>query len=323
MEGGIVLLPHGDRLAHSNIGAAGDATLDVLWEAMGGHLAIPLDAILGLIINPPRELDAIDALEGRIRAEPRTAEQLWLANGDKLDGLFAGLTDKQVAFQPPAGRVALPRSGVVAIGFNPAQVVEQAPSGPYLEWQLLDGSRVGLGQTRVERGQVIGQARFGGEVRFPVGEVARARVLNGSVTYLSDREADKVVYEPYLGPTRPYRRDASVTGPPLRLAGQNLWTGGWARRAGPCSPTASTRRRSGFRPSSGWTTAAGPLGNVQFRVLVDGKPRYESPPMGAGDAPRAVDVAVAGGKILILTTEFGERGDVQDSGDWAEARIIQ
>jgi hypothetical protein len=41
------------------------------------------------------------------------------------------------------------------------------------------------------------------------------------------------------------------------------------------------------------------------------------------DAPKAVDVDLAGAKLLILTTEFGDRGDVRDLADWVEARIIR
>jgi len=322
VEGGIVLLPRGDRLTRCVIKAAGDTTLSVLWESTGGTLAVPLDGMIGLILDPPKGVDAVDAFEARVRGETRAAEQLWLANGDKLDGLFAGLTDKQVMFQPPTGRVALARPAVTAIGFNPAQVVEQDLSGPFYEWLLLDGSRLGLGQTRIDHGLVVGQTRFGVEVRIPLGEVARIRVLNSSVVYLSDRDADKVVYESYLGPTRPYRRGASVVGPALRLGGQT-----YDRGLGTQSRTLLAYRldpkAKRFQALVGLDDAAGPLGNVVFKVLVDGKPRYESPSMGAGEAPRAVDVALEGGKVLILTTEFGERGDVQDSGDWVEARIVR
>jgi len=113
-----------------------------------------------------------------------------------------------------------------------------------------------------------------------------------------------------------------VVGPALRLGGQT-----YDRGLGTQSRTLLAYRldpkAKRFQALVGLDDAAGPLGNVVFKVLVDGKPRYESPSMGAGEAPRAVDVALEGGKVLILTTEFGERGDVQDSGDWVEARIIR
>ena len=45
--------------------------------------------------------------------------------------------------------------------------------------------------------------------------------------------------------------------------------------------------------------------------------------MSVRDTPRAIDVDVTGARFLILATEFGERGDVQDLADWVEARIIR
>ena len=42
--------------------------------------------------------------------------------------------------------------------------------------------------------------------------------------------------------------------------------------------------------------------------------------MSIRDTPRPVDVDVAGGNVLILVTEFGDRGGVRDFADWVEAR---
>ena len=318
---GIVLLPRGDRLAHCMIGVARDTALEFQSFSLG-NVAVSFDSLVGVILEPPSDVDVAAALEAKVRDEPHDAERLWLANGDKVDGLFAGITDKQVLIQPPNGPVALPREGVVALGFNPTQVVDQTPPGPFFEWLLVDGSRFGLTQTRIDQGQVVGPTRFGAEVRFPVGEVARVRVLGSTVDYLGDRDVDKVVYEPYLGPTRPYRRDLSVLGTSLRLGGQ-VYDRGLGTQSRTLLAYRLDPRARRFQATVGLDDAAGPLGNVVFKVLIDGKPRYESPAMGAGDAPKTVDIDLEGGKVLILITEFGERGDVQDSGDWAEARLIR
>ena len=60
-----------------------------------------------------------------------------------------------------------------------------------------------------------------------------------------------------------------------------------------------------------------------FRVLTDRNPRFTSPPMNCRDAPLAIDIDLSEAKLLILITEFGERGDVRDLADWVEARIIR
>ncbi len=78
-----------------------------------------------------------------------------------------------------------------------------------------------------------------------------------------------------------------------------------------------------FQALVGVDERAGPLGSVVFRVLVDGNERFKTPAMTDHDSPRGIDVDVAGGKYLILATEFGDRGDVRDLADWVEARMIR
>jgi hypothetical protein len=320
-EGEIVLFPDGDRLAHAKVGQAGEFNLGVRSTALE-ELSIPLDGILGLIFDPPSDPSAADALVARVRAEPRESELLWLANGDKLPGSLVGLDDKKVSFQSATGKLELPRSGVVALGFAQGQVDYRRPAGPYLELTLLDGSRLGVTGVRMERGQVVATTRFKAEVRLPIGELAQAHALNASVVYLSDRETSGTIYEPYIGPTRPYRRNATVSGEVLRLGGRAFDRGlGTQSRTLLAYKLEPGSKR--FQALIGLDDRAGPLGNVVFKVRADDKILYESPPMAAGEAPKLVDVDLAGARILILMTEFGERGDVQDHADWVEARIIR
>ena len=315
----IVLFPDGDRLTHCKIGQAGEFNLGVQSTAFD-DLAIPLDGILGLILEP--DPATADALVARVRAEPRDSELIWLANGDKLAGLFAGLDEKKLSFQPPTGKMELPRPGVVALGFAPGQVIYRRPDGPFFELTLVDGSRIGVTGVRVDRGRVVATTRFKAEVRLPIGELAQIHALNASVVYLSDREASGTIYEPYLGPTRPYRRNATVSNEVIRLGGiaydRGLGTQSRTLLAYKLEP--GSKR---FQALIGLDDRAGPLGNVVFKVRVDDKIRYESPPMASGETARVVDVDITGAKFLILMTEFGERGDVQDHADWAEARIIR
>jgi hypothetical protein len=319
----IVLFPDGDRIMRCKVGKTSDFTLAVHSAALE-DLAIPLDALLALILRPPADPSAVDALVARVRAEPRDSELVWLANGDKLLGQFAGLDEKKLIFQSTTGKLELPRtdSGVVALGFAQGQVSYRRPTGPFLELTLTDGSRLGVTKARVERGQVVGTTRFDAEVRLPIGQLALVHALNGPVAYLSDRETTGVIYEPYVGPTRNYRRNATVASEVLRVGGRP-----YDRGLGTQSRTLLIYKlepgAKRFQATVALDDRAGPLGSVVFKVRVDGTIRYESPTMTAGEPPRSIDVDLAGGKALILMTEFGDRGDVQDHADWIEARIIR
>jgi hypothetical protein len=79
-----------------------------------------------------------------------------------------------------------------------------------------------------------------------------------------------------------------------------------------------------FQATIGLDDRAGPLGSVVFRVLVDRKQeRFASPTMTSRDVPKAIDVDIAGARVLILEVDFGDRGDVRDHADWVEARVIR
>jgi len=320
-EGSLILLPEGDRLYRTVLGAATETMLEVQSYSLG-NVAIPLESLLGLVLTRPADPGEFDALLWRVRTEPRTSEVVWLANGDRLTGGFLGLTDKQVKFQAANGQIALDRPGIVALGFDPGLAIYPKPEGDFLELTMADGSRLGVTNPRIEQGQVVASTRFGATIRLALGELVRVNARTASVSYLSDREATASQYVGYVGPTRPYRRDTTVDGHPLRLAGQTYDRGlGCQSRTLLAYRLATGDRR--FQALVGLDDGAGPLGSVVFRVLIDGRERYASPPMSVRDVPQFIDIDVAGAKSLILATEFGERGEVRDHADWVEARLIR
>ena len=316
-----VVFPGGDRLYRTTIGEADETSLKLQSFSLG-DLAVPLDSLLGLVLALPADPDSADALVENVRREPRTTEVFWLANGDRLTGGFLGLTDKTVEYQPGKEPVKLGRGSVVAIGFDPALVNYPAPESAFLELTFADGSRLGVTKPRVEQGHVLGTTRFGAGLKLPIGELVRVHARNASVQYLTERDPAGKAYVPYVGPPRPFRRDATVDGHPLRLAGQAFDRGlGTQSRTLIAYDVAKGDKR--FQATVGLDDRAGPLGSAAFRVVVDGKEAFSSGPLTSHDPPRPVDVDLAGARRFVLITEFGERGGVRDLADWVEARIIR
>ena len=64
-------------------------------------------------------------------------------------------------------------------------------------------------------------------------------------------------------------------------------------------------------------------GSVIFRVIVDGEQRFESRVLRAGDAPVAVQVAVAGAMELRLEVADAGDGISCDMANWANARLTR
>jgi hypothetical protein len=322
-EGGLILFPEGDRL-RAIIGAGSETALEVLPGALGDQATpIPLDRMLGVILTPPQDPAAQDALVRKVRGEARGAEVLWLANGDRLTGSLLGITNQSISFQPDTGPVTIGRSSVIALGFDPATVHYPRPDGTFLELTFLDGSRLGVADARVERGQLLAHARFGAEIRVPLGGLSRIIVRSDRVVYLSERPPAATQFVGYLGEhVQVFGRDTTWDGQPLQLGGQ-----GYDRGLGTVPRTLLAYRLDPadkkFQALVGLDERAGELGSVVFRVLVDGKERSVSPALTRRSDPLFLNVDVSGGKLLILITEFGERGDVQDFADWAEARLVR
>ncbi|WP_406696680.1 NPCBM/NEW2 domain-containing protein [Singulisphaera sp. Ch08] len=318
----LVLLPEGDRLYRAVIGAATETKLDVQ-SLTFGKVSIPLESLAGLVLEPPDDEDASFDLVNRVRTEPRSSEILWLApNGDRVQGGFLGLDEKTIKFQASTGPISLELAKVVALGFDASLVTYPKPEGSYFELTSSDGSRLGVTNPRIEQGEIIASTRFKAPIRLALNDLVHLHARSDSIVYLADREVTEARYVGYVGPTRPFRRNSSVDGSPLRLAGQV-----YDRGLGTQSRTILAYRLMPgdrrFQAIVGLDDRAGPLGSVVFRVLVDAQERFISPPISARDTPKAIDVDVEGAKLLILITEFGERGEVRDFADWVEARLLR
>jgi hypothetical protein len=316
-----VFLGDGDRLSRVQIGSANDTALEVKSEMLG-KFAVPLDCLLGLIFSSATQTGSIEAIRERVCFEPRTAEVVWLMNGDRLSGGFLGLDDRQIRIQIEGKPVDVERSGVDALGFDPALVSYPRPKTDFLELTLQDGSRLGVTEPRIDDGYVLATTRFRQPIRFPIENLVRVCARSSSVVYLSDRKPAGSQYISYIGPKREYRIDRTVEGSMFQLDGETYDRGiGTQSRTLLAYFVEPGDRR--LQVTVGVDERAGPLGSVVFSVLVDGKEKKRTPPLTNRHPPIDIDLDVTGAKFVILATEFGDRGDVRDLADWVEARMIR
>jgi NPCBM/NEW2 domain len=316
-----VILPDGDRIMKVSIESSTETGLEVQSDVLG-KLLVPLDSILGLIFAGSAQARDLDSLWEQVRSEPRTAEVAWLGNGDRIVGGFLVLDERNIKIQVAGKPVEVARAGVIALGFDPKLVSYPEPKSEFLELSLKDGSRLGVTGARIDDGTILGTTRFGVAIKISSNELLRVHVRTSSLVYLSERKPMRDQYQSYVGPTREYRVDRTVDGHYFRLGGQT-----YDRGLGTQSTTFLVYRvlpgDRRFQALVGVDERAGPLGSVVFRVLVDGKERFKTPPLTDHDALRPLDVDLTGAKYFILATEFGERGDVRDLADWVEARVIR
>jgi len=79
----------------------------------------------------------------------------------------------------------------------------------------------------------------------------------------------------------------------------------------------------GVQWQGGAPPAGGNVGSVVFQVYVDGEKRFDSGVVREADAPRAVNVPLAGAQELMLVVTDAGDGITCDVADWANARLVR
>ena len=132
------------------VGSTTETGIDVQSQSALGNLTVPLECVLGLIMASPTEPDELDQLWNRVAGEPRTTEVVWMANNDRLIGAFLGLDDRAAKLQIDGKAVEIDRTGIVAVEFDPSLVAYPRHDSFYLVLTLVDGSRFGVIDAKLE-----------------------------------------------------------------------------------------------------------------------------------------------------------------------------
>lgn len=116
------------------------------------------------------------------------------------------------------------------------------------------------------------------------------------------------------------RRNRSVDGAPLKIGGKTFAAG-----LGTHASSTLDLRLDGnairFRAMVGVDDETNGVGTVRFRVIVDGKTRFDSGVMRGNQAAKAVEVDLKGAKTLRLEVDDAGDGIDHDHADWADARL--
>lgn len=320
VSGSQVLLANGDRI-RATAHHANQEVLRVNSELLG-DLEIPLERVQALVINAPAEPSAREKLLAGILFGQRKQDVVVLANGDELKGTFLGLDDNMIRLAGAQGGVEINRNGVRAIALSSDLTSFPAPKGLYAKLFLADGSELALLDGRLDGSNFRGRTAFDRGITVPLEQLGAIEFRNGRLTYLSDLDASDYRHTPYLRTRYPYQRDRSVMGNVLSLRGQVSRKG-----LGMHSRSELTYRLDGqfrrFEAVVGIDDETAGQGSVVFRVLLDGKPAWESGPVTGQAAPQRVQLDVDRARQMTLVVDFGALGDVQDHADWAEARLIR
>ncbi|MBN1505879.1 MAG: NPCBM/NEW2 domain-containing protein [Sedimentisphaerales bacterium] len=140
-----------------------------------------------------------------------------------------------------------------------------------------------------------------------------ANASGGKTVWLSDLDVSRT-QQGWGSP----RKDLSVDGNPLRIAGETFkkGLGTHADSILYVQLDGGSRR---FTASVGVDDEVTQDGTVEFRVLGDGKQLYTSGVIRRGSKPKRVDIDISSVQMLVLTVNGGPDGINYDHADWADA----
>jgi hypothetical protein len=305
-------------------------------------LVVQTSGGVGLLVD----LDEIDSLRFPARIPDLWARPLEpAAEGDRLyrrarealdvlEGGVEGFGDDGIAFHDQrVGQKQIPWSEVAGLFLDRASG-KQAPArkieGVPVTLDLADGGRL--------RGGLVHLSAAGAELKrahdaallLPLDALLLLTVEDPRLCYLSDlAPAVAGVAAPFgddLGMTWPPCVDGSVGGGPLAAGGKRF-----ARGIGVHAPSASRWKLGGewhelhgLIAVDDGSTALAAHGSVVFRVLVDGKPAFESEVLHGGDGPRALPkIDLTGAKELALEVTDAGDGFAGDRADWLELTLLR
>lgn len=327
-EGPVVVLADGSLLVADLLGADGE-TLSVD-SLLLGTLRLPLEALAGLVLRLPGSRAESDRMLDELLHTKGNSDRLVLDNGDRLEGLFVGLEtgagtlrSDGIRFRSRSGELQIDIHRVAWLAFNP--LLRQKPLSQGLRaWVgLSDGSRVLVRRLLLSNDRLeLTPALLDQTWQANRAALKALQPLGGRVVYLSDLEPAGYRHVPYLGISWPYRRDRNVQGGWLR-AGGHLYLKGLGMHSAARLSYELDGTFERFEALLALDDAAEGRGSVQFRVYVDGREQFQSPPLRGFSAPVPLSLDIRGARRLDLIVAFGERADELDRADWLDARLLR
>jgi len=317
--------PAGERLAGR---LAGGDTEGVRFD-FGAGLAVPVpfERIERLLPAARLPVDRLALLDGA-----GEDDRLWRRREDggldSLTGVVDGLSADRVAFEGALGRMEFALDEVVAVVLAGGEPAGDPLPGLPVVLRLAGGSRLLAGLVEIAGGRAVLQTTFAGRVELPAAGLAALVPRLPGRTLLAELAPVEVEERPSVGGPEdvffPWRRDLSVTGRLLSVAGQPRATGlgvhAHARLAFDLPAGTQVLRVTG-----GLCDEVGELparGSVEFRVLVDGQERARALVVEGGSPARLRVDGLAGARRLELLAGDGGDDDAGDRAAWVDGVLL-
>ena len=293
-----------------------------------GALKIPTARVRSVLFRLPAAGIKRDKFIEKAHAARLRSDQVWMTNGDTLDGAVAKIDDEAIHLARGERTVKLPIDNVTAVLFDSAVVAPAEHEGLHSVVGLVDGTRLVADRCVFSEEKAHAEILSGElSVKVPAAKIVFMQPRGSRAVYLSDLKPASYRHIPLLDLKWDFHTDANVHGGRLRCNSRLYLKGLGVHSASVLAYRVpkDTKRLVG---RIGIDESAGRGGSVVFRVYVDDgtgklKPRFESETMRGGQPPQDITIDLTGARQVVLMTDFADRADVLDHADWLDVAFVK
>jgi hypothetical protein len=251
---------------------------------------------------------------------PSSFDVLWLANGDRIEGILRSLGGEQASVELASGQIVkMPSASVRVIGLTEVASPASGPSSraAAAAWlHLRGGERVVSAKIGWDAQKAaITFAWQGRTIIVPADDLIGIEPIAERWQWLSGLAPSSYEHHPVLAPSLRWQADRSAGGEAILCdASPVLHAIGM-----PAGSTIRYALDGAYSRLVVWPIlddSAGAGGSCTVRILLDGQRVWQGPAR-AGGLPPALNVNVAGKRELVLQVEAAEGGDVLQRFAWA------
>ena len=317
-EGRVVLI------CGSEIAASGIYLLEeeVMCRASGiDALKLPIDAVralrFGELIRGSRFQKGLLEWEAS-----RELDTIFISGGAELqevDGLIEKVDANSLIFDRNDTLQVIPLAR--AYGVVLASPLLKVDERPACVLTLVGGTRLRADIMEFKEGKVSLSLVEGVEISVPWEQVRRISISSERLEYLSDIVALKDDNKPVLAPNRPWQRDRTVSGLPLKI-GDQVYDKGLGFASGMSVTFPNEGLHDLFLAEVGIDVDSGVRGDCEFAVFCGEREMFRKRKRG-GEPAELVKVDITGELEVTLRVDYGEDLDIADHADWGDACFLQ
>lgn len=296
-------------------------------ETLTFHVPLISDMTISLSHTRALWLKIVDPDKLNRENEPDNEDTVYLHDKNdptiirSVSGKIIGLDEQSLTFAFRGKERTITRGRIIGMVFKHASRPVPESPGIHQVIEVQGGQRLPA-KIRSMTDHVAFDVIGGGLLTPPRAVVSAMRIENGRRIDLTRTMPNAEEAIPYFGLKLPYKVNTNFSGKPIVLFDEQTYERGLAVHSKSRLHYKLKPNAQRFQATFGLMAPGGKLGNVQARVLGDGKTLWAQDDITPATKPIRVDVDLKGIQRLILEVDFGKGQDVGDRAAWVDPRLI-